>query len=81
MTGPVNPSHYSSGLRLQTTVRLRWVAVAGQLLTVFFVDQALQFEFPFAACLIVIAAAALLNLALTTRHPASKRLAMARRCG
>lgn len=74
MTGPVNPYHSSSGLRLQTTVRLRWVAVAGQLATVFFVDQVLEFQFPLAACLIVIAAAALLNLALTTRHPASKRL-------
>jgi len=74
VSGPVNPYHSSSGLRLQTTVRLRWVAVAGQLLTVFFVDQVLGFEFPLAACLVVIAAAALLNLALTTRHPASKRL-------
>ncbi len=74
MSGPVNAYHSSSGLRLQTTVRLRWVAVAGQLLTVFFVDQVLKFEFPLAACLIVVAAAALLNLALTTRHPASKRL-------
>jgi len=74
VTGPVNPAHTSSGLRLQTTIRLRWVAVAGQLLTVFFVDQVLKFEFPIAACLAVIAAPALLNLALSTRHPASKRL-------
>jgi len=74
LTGPVNAFHTSGGLRLQTTVRLRWVAVAGQLLTVFFVDQVLGFDFPIVACLIVIAAAAFLNLALTTRHPASKRL-------
>jgi len=74
LTAPVNASDFSSGLRLQTTVRLRWVAVAGQLLTVFFVEQVLQFQFPLAACLVTIAAAALLNLALTTRHPASKRL-------
>lgn len=73
LTGPVNPAHESSGLRLQTTVRLRWVAVAGQLLTVFFVDQVLGFHFPIVACLIVIALSALLNLFLT-RHPASKRL-------
>jgi len=74
LTSAVNPSQTSSGLRLQTTVRLRWVAVAGQLLTIFFVDQVLDFDFPIAACLGVIAAPALLNLALTTRHPASKRL-------
>jgi two-component system sensor histidine kinase RegB len=74
LTGPVNPSLTSGGLRLQTTVRLRWVAVAGQLLTVFFVDQVLGFPIPIMACLVVIGASALLNLSLTTRHPASKRL-------
>ena len=73
MTGPQNSTHESSGLRLQTTVRLRWVAVAGQLLTVFFVHQVLGFRFPLVACLIVIAVPALLNLFLT-QHPASKRL-------
>jgi len=74
LTGPVKPAHTSSGLRLQTTVRLRWVAVAGQLITVFFVDQVLGFRFPIVACLSVIAASALLNLSLAIRHPASKRL-------
>lgn len=73
LTSPVNPAHESSGLRLQTTVRLRWVAVAGQLITVFFVDQVLEFQFPIVACLIVIAVSAILNLFLT-QHPASKRL-------
>jgi len=73
LTSPVNPAHESSGLRLQTTVRLRWVAVAGQLITVFFVDQVLEFQFPIIACLIVIAVSAVLNLFLT-QHPASKRL-------
>jgi len=73
LTGPVNPAHERSGLRLQTTVRLRWVAVAGQLITVFFVDQVLGFRFPIIACLVVIAVPAILNLFLT-RHPASKRL-------
>ena len=73
LTGSVNPTHESSGLRLQTTVRLRWVAVAGQVITVFFVDQVLGFRFPIVACLIVIAVSAILNLFLT-QHPASKRL-------
>ncbi len=73
LTGSVNPAHESSGLRLQTTVRLRWVAVGGQLLTVFFVDQVLGFSFPIVSCLIVIAVSAVLNLFLT-QHPASKRL-------
>lgn len=58
-------------------MRLRWVAVAGQVLTVFFVDQVLGFDFPVVACLSVIAVSAALNLWLTTRHPASKRLSEA----
>ncbi|MFP3921401.1 MAG: ActS/PrrB/RegB family redox-sensitive histidine kinase [Dichotomicrobium sp.] len=74
MTASVNASHTSSGLRLQTTVRLRWVGVVGQLTTVLFVHQVLGFQFPLLACLGVIAASALMNLALTTRHPTSKRL-------
>jgi two-component system sensor histidine kinase RegB len=63
-----------TGLRLQTTIRLRWVAVAGQIITVFVVYFGLGFALPLMPCLAVIAASALLNLALATWHPASKRL-------
>ncbi len=63
-----------AGLRLQTTIRLRWVAVAGQVITVFVVHFGLGFALPLMLCLTVIAASALLNLALATWHPASKRL-------
>lgn len=64
----------NSGLRLQTTVRLRWVAVVGQMLTVFIVYWGLVFNFPVGLCMAVVALSALLNVVLTLRFPASKRL-------
>jgi two-component system sensor histidine kinase RegB len=63
-----------SRLRLQTLVRLRWVAVTGQLLTVLVVHFVLGFDLPLLACLLVIALSALLNFVLQTRFPPSKRL-------
>jgi len=63
-----------SRLRLQTLTRLRWVAVAGQLVTVLSVHFALGFQLPLLACLAVIGMSALLNLVMQTRFPASKRL-------
>ena len=64
-----------SRLRLQTLTRLRWVAIAGQLVTVLGVHFALGFELPLLSCLAVIGLSALLNFALQTRFPANQRLA------
>src|SRR6202007_3059314 len=51
-------------VRLDTLIRLRWLAVFGQLGTVLVVHFGLEFEGPIWSCLAVIALAALLNVAL-----------------
>ena len=51
-------------VRLDTLVRLRWLAVLGQIAAVLVVHFGLEFEVPIWACLAVIALAVLLNLAL-----------------
>lgn len=63
-----------SRLRLQTLIRLRWVAVAGQTLTVLVVHFGLGFALPLAACLAVISLSALTNIALQRAFPPSHRL-------
>jgi two-component system sensor histidine kinase RegB len=64
----------SSLLRLQTIVRLRWVAVGGQSTTVAVVYWGLEYEFPATECLAIIVLSALSNLALQIGYPESKRL-------
>lgn len=61
-------------LRVDTLVRLRWLAVIGQSATVAGVHFGLGFPLPFAACFTVIACSALLNIGLRVRYPVSKRL-------
>ena len=61
-------------LRLDTLVRLRWLAVAGQTVAVVFVNFALGFRLPIVLCLGIIALSAWLNLILRVRYPASQRL-------
>jgi two-component system sensor histidine kinase RegB len=61
-------------LRLQTLIRLRWVALSGQTAAVLFVYYGLGFSLPVAACVAAIAVAALFNLALQLRYPPNKRL-------
>jgi two-component system, sensor histidine kinase RegB len=51
-------------VRLDTLIRLRWLAVFGQLAAVLGVHFGLEFVVPIWACLAVIAVAALLNVAL-----------------
>jgi two-component system sensor histidine kinase RegB len=66
---------YSSrSLRLDTLVRLRWLAVAGQAAAVLFVRFALRFPLPLVLCFGLIGLSALLNLALRARYPATLRL-------
>lgn len=61
-----------SRLRLQTIVRLRWFAVAGQLLAIFIVRFGFGFPLPVGLCLMLIALSAWLNVFLrikfVTRH-------------
>ncbi|HET7716659.1 MAG TPA: sensor histidine kinase, partial [Bauldia sp.] len=58
-------------LRLQTLIRLRWLAVAGQTVAVAVVYFGLGFPLPIFWCFGLIALSAALNLALRVRFPAS----------
>lgn len=61
-------------IRLTTLVRLRWLAVGGQLVSVLFVALGLGFELPLMPCLALIGLAAALNLWLGYAHGAGRRL-------
>lgn len=56
--------HSRRNIRLDTILRLRWLAVLGQLAAIFVVAQGLDFEVPVLACLGVVSLSAALNLAL-----------------
>jgi two-component system sensor histidine kinase RegB len=62
-------------LRLDTLVRLRWLAVIGQTTAVLVVHTGLDYELPIWACAAVIALSAWLNIALRLRFPSTQRLA------
>lgn len=78
MTGldAIEPAFARSGrhLRLDTLVRLRWLAIAGQSLAVAGVHFGFGFSLPFGWCFAVIAVSAWLNIALRIRFPLSHRL-------
>ena len=61
-------------LKLDTLVKLRWLAVAGQTAAVLFVHFALAFPLPFASCLVLIGASVALNLALRFQFSTIHRL-------
>jgi len=63
-----------SRLRLDTSVRLRWVAVLGQLLAIGVVIGVLGFELDVGICLGIIALSAWLNVFLSITYPARHRL-------
>jgi two-component system sensor histidine kinase RegB len=65
----------SRSLRLDTLVRLRWLAVAGQTVAVLVVAVGLGFDLPVGLCFVLIGLSAILNLALRIRYPATLRLA------
>ncbi|HUE45088.1 MAG TPA: ActS/PrrB/RegB family redox-sensitive histidine kinase [Aestuariivirgaceae bacterium] len=62
------------GVRLQTLVRLRWLAVGGQTAAVLFVYGVLGFPLPLGLCLAAIALSAWLNVFLSLRWRSSLRL-------
>ncbi len=66
--------HRSRRLRLQTLIRLRWLAVGGQALTVFVVAFWLKFPLPLFASATLIAALALVNFYLMIRYPPTHRI-------
>jgi two-component system sensor histidine kinase RegB len=64
----------AEGLRLQTMIRLRWLAVLGQTLAVVVVGVILRFPLPLGWCLAVIALSAWLNILLSLRWRSGVRL-------
>jgi len=66
--------HPRRNIRLDTLVRLRWLAIIGQTTTVLVVFFGLGFDLPIYACLAVIALSAWLNVALRLRFHAVQRL-------
>ena len=72
---PAAPADFASrSLRLETLVRLRWLAVVGQAAAVAFVAFGLGFPLPVTECLLLIGLSALLNLALELRYSTTLRL-------
>lgn len=71
---PKSLTRHARQLRLETLVRLRWLAIAGQGAAVAGVRFGLGFDLPFALCFLVIAASAWVNLILRVQYPASHRL-------
>lgn len=67
-------SERESQLRLHTSVRLRWVAILGQLTTVAVVTGMYKFAMPIGICLVLISLSAWLNVFLSIRFPARYRL-------
>lgn len=64
----------SQRLRLNTLIRLRWLAIVGQSVTVLVVAYGLEFPMPVGPCFALIASSAWLNLVLAFRYPAAHRL-------
>jgi two-component system sensor histidine kinase RegB len=61
-------------VRLDTILRLRWLAALGQLAAIFIVVQGLEFDLPIFPCLTIIGLSALLNLALQIAFNPMQRL-------
>lgn len=61
-------------VRLDTILRLRWLAVLGQLAAIFIVAQGLGFDVPIVACLVVVGLAATFNMALQIRFNPMDRI-------
>src|SRR5215207_1545649 len=68
----------SRTLRLETLIRLRWMAIAGQLVAVLSVHFLLGLPLPLASSLAAIGVSALVNNALRLRYPATERVAPVR---
>jgi two-component system, sensor histidine kinase RegB len=61
-------------VRLDTLLRLRWLAIIGQTTAVMVVYYGLDFSLPIWSCLVVIALSAWLNIALRARFSPTQRL-------
>ncbi|MDA0654713.1 MAG: ActS/PrrB/RegB family redox-sensitive histidine kinase [Proteobacteria bacterium] len=79
---PATALQYGSGVlpgaagrvRLRTLTRIRWAAIAGQLVALFLVRFGMAWPLPMDAALAVVGASVVLNLAMTFRRPEQGRL-------
>lgn len=71
-----NLSSDESRLRLQTSLRLRWFAVGGQLFAIAFVSLGLQCPMPIGPTLALVAASAWLNIYLRLKYAVRHRLSI-----
>src|SRR6201747_1848462 len=73
--------HPHRHVRLDTILRLRWLAVLGQLAAIFIVVQGLEFDVPVIPCVAIVALSGLLNLALQIAYDPMQRLEPASAAG
>ena len=66
--------HPRRHVRLDTILRLRWLAALGQLAAIFIVAQGLEFDLPVIPCIAIIGLSALVNLALQIAFNPMQRL-------
>jgi len=66
--------HARRHIRLDTILRLRWLAALGQLAAIFVVAQGFEFDVPVVPCLVIITLSALVNLALQIKVNPMQRL-------
>jgi two-component system, sensor histidine kinase RegB len=66
--------HPRRHVRLDTILRLRWLAALGQLAAIFIVVQGLEFDLPIVPCMLIIGLSAAINLALQTAFNTMQRL-------
>lgn len=62
------------GLRIDTLVRLRWMAILGQLVTVFVIGVIWQYALPLIGCLVLIAIASAVNIYSKLKSRSSPRV-------
>src|SRR5215831_15829885 len=66
--------HPRRHVRLDTILRLRWLAALGQLAAIFIVVQGLEFDLPIEPCLVIVGLSAAVNLALQMTFNPMQRL-------
>src|SRR3977135_3196338 len=69
-----NFRHPRRYVRLDTILRLRWLAVLGQLAALFVLVQGLEFDVPVIPCITIVGLSALLNLVLQIAFNPMQRL-------
>ena len=61
-------------VRLRTLIKLRWIAILGQIAAVLAASHGMGFQIPLAYCALLISASAMVNLAAQMIYPSEKRL-------